>query len=149
MPADPPSATPSMTAADLEAVHKHYTCPWVQDLGIEIDGLLPDGVRIRMKFDDRAAHTHGRVSGQALLGLADTSMFLAIVYLRDGALPAGTANLSFNFMRPALRTDVIAHARILKMGRNLVFGDVMLYADGNDDPLGQASLTYGLLAKRG
>ena len=37
-----------------------------------------------------------------------------------------------------------AEARILKLGRSLSVGDVLIYSDGVAQPVAQASLTYSI-----
>jgi hypothetical protein len=59
--------------------------PWVQDLGLSIDGLECDppigaavgwqpGAILRMAFSEHLCRHGGIVCGQALMALADTSM---------------------------------------------------------------------------
>ena len=40
---------------------------------------------------------------------------------------------------------MVAECRILRMGRNLAFGDVMIYAEGGIDPAVQVTSTYALI----
>ena len=55
-----------------------------------------------------------------------------------------TTSCTINFMRKPALGDLIAEARILKLGRSLIVGDVMLYSDGMELPVAQASLTYSI-----
>ena len=40
--------------------------------------------------------------------------------------------------------DLLGEARILKLGRQLAVGDVMIRSDGQDAPVARASLTYAI-----
>ena len=55
-----------------------------------------------------------------------------------------TAGQNTSFFRPAVERDVIARGRILKPGRLLMFGEVVLYAEGDDRPVAHVTSTYAL-----
>jgi acyl-coenzyme A thioesterase PaaI-like protein len=58
---------------------------------------------------------------------------------------AVTTNCSIDFMRkPRAGCDLLAEARILKLGRSLAVGDVMLYSEGQAEPVARAGLTYSI-----
>ena len=39
---------------------------------------------------------------------------------------------------------MIAKCRLLKLGRTLAVGDVLMYSDGAEDPVARATMTYSL-----
>jgi acyl-coenzyme A thioesterase PaaI-like protein len=43
--------------------------------------------------------------------------------------------------------DLIAECRLLKLGRVLAVGDVLIYSDGMSAPVARASLTYSIPPK--
>ena len=56
---------------------------------------------------------------------------------------------AINFMRkPAAATDLVAEARILKLGRVLAVGDVLIRSAGDPAPVARASLTYSIPPRR-
>ena len=58
---------------------------------------------------------------------------------------AVTTNCSLDFMRkPESGRDVIAHCRLLKLGRMLAVCDVLMASEGSDKPVARASLTYSI-----
>jgi acyl-coenzyme A thioesterase PaaI-like protein len=63
-----------------------------------------------------------------------------------------TVSQSTSFMRATTEGDVILEVTILKLGRQIVFGEVTLYADGEGEgagvPLAHAACTYALLAEK-
>jgi acyl-coenzyme A thioesterase PaaI-like protein len=61
---------------------------------------------------------------------------------------AVTANLTMNFLRMPGRADLVAEARMLKLGRSLAVGDVSIRADGADAPCAHAVVTYSIPPKR-
>jgi len=58
---------------------------------------------------------------------------------------AVTTNLNINFMRRPRPGLLLAHARLLKLGRALAVGDVMIYsAEAPEVALAHATCTYAL-----
>ncbi len=87
----------------------------------------------------------GTVSGPAMFGLADVSIYVAVLAMIGPKALAVTTNCSIDFMRkPEAGKDLIAHAVLHKLGRQLAVGDVLLYSEGSDKPVASASLTYAI-----
>lgn len=103
------------------------------------------GVTLRLVAGERHLRPGGTVSGPALFGLADVAMYLAILSRIGPVALAVTTNCSIDFMRkPEAGRDVLAEARLLKLGRVLAVGDVLVFSDGKAEPVARASLTYSL-----
>ena len=113
------------------------------DFGVErADG---DGVTLRLVVAARHLRPGGTVSGPAMFGLADVAMYLAILSRIGPVALAVTTNCSIDFMRkPAAGRDLLAHARVLKLGKTLAVGDVLIFSDGRTDPVARAGLTYAI-----
>ena len=61
---------------------------------------------------------------------------------------AVTTNCSIDFMRkPAAGVDLVAEVRLLKLGRQLAVGDVLIRSEGMAAPVARASLTYAIPPK--
>jgi acyl-coenzyme A thioesterase PaaI-like protein len=43
---------------------------------------------------------------------------------------------------------LIATALLLKLGRNLAVGDVLMHSEGSHEPVARASMTYAIPPKR-
>ena len=98
-----------------------------------------------MKASERFLRPGGTVSGPALFALADVAVYLAILSRIGMAALTVTTNCSIDFMRkPESGRDVLAHTRILKLGRALAIGDALLFMDGGRDPVARANLTYAI-----
>lgn len=106
--------------------------------------------RLIVQIDARADHLRpgGTVSGPTLFALADVGFYLAILSVLGPEALAVTTNASIDFMRkPRAGATIIGEARILKLGRRLAVGDVMIREAGDAEgaaPLARASLTYAL-----
>ena len=102
-----------------------------------------------MPVSDRNLRPGGTVSGPSMFGLADVSIYLAILAMIGPEALAVTTNCSIDFMRkPAAGRDLIARARILKLGRTLAVGDVLIFSEGEPEPVARAGLTYSIPPKR-
>jgi len=106
------------------------------------------GVTLRLKVEDRHLRPGGTVSGPAMFALADVAMYLAILTRIGPVALAVTTNCAIDFMRkPPPGRDLLAEARLLKLGRVLAVGDVMIFGAGGTDPLARAGLTYSIPPK--
>jgi acyl-coenzyme A thioesterase PaaI-like protein len=79
-----------------------------------------------------------------MMELADFAMYVA-VFSAIGPQPlAVTTNLSINFLRKPAPTDLLADAKLLKVGKRLVVGEVAIYSDGMDEPVAHVTSTYSV-----
>jgi uncharacterized protein (TIGR00369 family) len=127
-------------------------------LNVFLDRVFPqiaDQVRVesvdaqmliaRLRVDDRHLRPGGTVSGPSMFALADVTIYLAILARIGEVALAVTTNASIDFMRkPEAGRDLLAECRILKLGRVLAVGDVLIRSDGNDAPVARCSMTYSI-----
>mgnify|MGYP001819293147 CR=1 FL=1 len=131
---------------DIPALHAFLArdFPQVKD-SFAIDALSLDSLTVRMAVTEDNLRPGGTVSGPSMFALADVGMYLAILARLGPVALAVTTNCSIDFMRkPAAGVDLIAKTRVLKMGRVLAVGDVLIFSEGSDDPVARASLTYAI-----
>ena len=57
---------------------------------------------------------------------------------------AVTINLNINFLRRPAPAPVIAHCRVLKLGKRLAVLEATLFSEGDDEPIAHATGTYSL-----
>ena len=104
---------------------------------------------VRLKVAERHLRPGGTVSGPTMFALADVGVYLAILARLGPVALAVTTNCSIDFLRkPAAGRDLFAKVRLLKLGRVLAVGDVLLFSEGDDAPVARASLTYSIPPKR-
>ena len=114
-----------------------------------IEEITDQGVRVRLCIDDKHLRPGGTVSGPSMFALADVAIYLAILSRIGLEALTVTTNCAIDFMRkPAANTDLIAEARLLKLGKVLAVGDVLLFSDGSESPVAHANLTYSIPPKR-
>lgn len=100
---------------------------------------------VRLAVAEKHLRPGGTVSGPSIFALADVAFYLAILQRIGPVALAVTTNCSVDFMRkPAAGRDLIARARMLKLGRVLAVGDVLIYSDGDPAPVARAGLTYSI-----
>jgi uncharacterized protein (TIGR00369 family) len=100
---------------------------------------------LRLIVTERHLRPGGTVSGPAIFGLADVAFYLALLQRIGPVALAVTTNCSIDFLRkPAAGCDLIARARMLKLGKVLAVGDVLVWSEGMDQPVAHASLTYSI-----
>ena len=115
-----------------------------------IEEVGPMRVRVRMPISDRNLRPGGTVSGPSMFALADVSIYLAVLAMIGPEALAVTTNCSIDFMRkPAAGADMVAEARLLKLGRALAVGEVHLFSEGVEAPVARASLTDSIPPKQG
>jgi uncharacterized protein (TIGR00369 family) len=113
-----------------------------------VERLTPEGLVLRLRVAERHLRPGGTVSGPSIFALADVAMYLAILARIGPVALAVTTNCAIDFMRkPAAGRDLLGEARILKLGRSLAVGDVLVYSEGQPEPVARASLTYAMPPK--
>jgi len=110
-----------------------------------IDRVAPMELDVRLAVQTRHLRPGGTVSGPSMFSLADVAMYLAVLAMIGPKALAVTTSANLDFMRkPIAGRDLVAKCRILKLGRVLAVGEVHLYAQGSDDCVARAALTYSL-----
>ncbi len=80
-----------------------------------------------------------------MFSLADVAVYLAILAMIGPVELAVTTSASIDFMRkPEAGRDLIGEARLLKLGRMLAVGDVLIRSEGSEAIVARASLTYAI-----
>ena len=138
-----------MSELTIEAAQKILAdvfAPWVQALDIRVEAIGEGEATLRMPFAPGIAREGGTVCGQALMSLADTAMAFAISGAYGAFRPMTTVTQTTSFLRPAAGVDVVAKAKIGKLGRTLAFGDVILGPPGAGEVFATVSSAYAILS---
>ena len=113
-----------------------------------IEHVAPMEITVRMTLEDRHLRPGGTVSGPSMFSLADVSVYLAVLSMIGPEALAVTTGCAMDFMRkPVPDTDLIAKCRLLKLGRVLAVGDVLIFSEGSDAPVARANMTYSIPPK--
>ena len=105
------------------------------------------GLTVSLTTGDQHLRPGGTLSGPTLFTLADVAFYLLILSRIGPEALTVTTNATINFMRKPEPGDLIAEARLMKLGRSLAVGDVTIFSDGGTDPVAHASMTYSIPPK--
>jgi uncharacterized protein (TIGR00369 family) len=130
--------------------------PWVQDLNLSISGIefspppgaaaeWQPGAILRMPFSERLCRHGGIVCGQALMAFADTAMVIANLAANRGYRPMTTVDQTTHFMRAVTQSDVLADARVVRLGRTMSFGRVTLSSAADNKPVAMVASAFAML----
>lgn len=77
--------------------------------------------------------------------LADAAMYIVLLSAIGPVALAVTTNLSINFLRKApANRDLLAEAKLLKLGKRLAVGEVLLFSEESDEPVAHVTSTYSI-----
>jgi len=142
--------------ADAKRVLGEVFAPWVKDLNLSIEDFdftpppggsadWQPGAILRLPFSERLCRNGGTVCGQALMAFADTSMVLANLAANRGYRPMTTVDQTTHFMRAVTASDVLADARVVRLGRTMSFGRVTLLGATDNKPVAMVSSAFAML----
>ena len=133
---------PLMSKIDLENfLEKEF--PQVSN-NFKILKTKPNSLSMLMHISDEHLRPGGTVSGPTMFLLADVSFYLATLSIIGPKSLTVTTNCSINFLRKPNISDLISETRVLKIGKTLSVGDVLIYSKGIKEPVAHASLTYSI-----
>jgi uncharacterized protein (TIGR00369 family) len=134
-----------MSVADLEAfLHGEFPQAFSSgDIAIEsADGTTS---LLRQTYNERMLRPGGTVSGPTLMALADFAMYVVLLSAIGPVGLAVTTNLNINFLRKGQPgQDVLAAAKLLKLGKRLAVGEVTLLSGTSADPIAHVTSTYSI-----
>lgn len=141
------SAPSAASLAVLQQALADVLAPWVRELNLSVLRATQGEVTLALPVSARHVHAGGVLCGQTLMAAADTAMVLAVMTHLGSFKPMTTVQLQTSFLRPVpgvMGSQVRIVATVLRMGRQLVFGEVQMLAP--DDRLAaHATTTYALL----
>jgi uncharacterized protein (TIGR00369 family) len=136
-----------MTDIDkLQAALTTLFAPWVQQLDLRVLEAREGEVMFALPVHPRHVHGGGVMCGQTMMAAADTAMVLAIMTHLGEFKPMTTVQMQTSFLRPIAEgsADARMTARVLRMGRAIVFGEIEI-ADAAGKLAAHATTTYALL----
>ncbi|NOR62594.1 MAG: hotdog fold thioesterase [Rhodobacteraceae bacterium] len=121
-------------AAEFPEVCNGYVVRELPAMGAIVDKLS----------NERDLRPGGTLSGAAIFELADLAFYVATLAMIGPKALTVTTSASINYMRKPEAGGMWAEARILKLGRALSVGDVMLYSNAHDKPVAHANITFSI-----
>ena len=100
---------------------------------------------LRQRYSDQMLRPGGTISGPTLMALADCAMYVVLLSAIGPIGLAVTTNLNINFLRKGQAgQDILAEARLLKLGKRLAVGEVNLRSGASPDPIAHVTATYSI-----
>lgn len=129
----------------------------------EFNGIIAEHLPLAEMFSIRAEHLDygaatlrlpttteylrpgGTISGPTMMALADVAMYAVVLSMIGRVELAVTSNLNMNFLRKPQPGDLIGEGCIIKLGRRLAIGNVMVHSAAEPDkPVAQSTVTYAI-----
>jgi uncharacterized protein (TIGR00369 family) len=134
-----------MTVSELEDfLAAEFPQVFNSESGLTIEAVWDGGCRVRQGFRAPSIRPGGTISGPTMMALADFAMYVAVLG-GIGPVPlAVTINLNINFLRKPGPRDLLAEARLLRLGKRLATGEVTIRSDGEEEPVAHVTATYSI-----
>jgi uncharacterized protein (TIGR00369 family) len=134
-----------MTVDELESfLAAEFPQVFNPESGLAIEAVWDGGCRVRQAFHELSLRPGGTISGPTMMALADFALYVAVL-AGIGPVPlAVTVNLNINFLRKPAQRDLLAEARLLRLGRRLATGEVTIRSDGEELPVAHVTSTYSI-----
>lgn len=134
-----------MDNSSLQAALAEYFAPWVQALGLVVDGSAEGAVTLRLPQSDQLSRVGGMLCGQAMMAAADTAMVLALIRQFGEFRPCTTVQMNTSFLKPLSGQDALVEARVIRAGKSLAFGEIDIRGATDGKSVCRATTTYALL----
>lgn len=122
--------------------------PFAKSYRFVIEKLADHEAWVRLPANGEFLRPGGTISGPAMMALADYAMYAAILATIGPVELAVTTNLNINFLHKPEPGDLVARARLIKLGKRLAVGDVPIYARDDSMMVAHATATYSIPPQR-
>jgi uncharacterized protein (TIGR00369 family) len=136
---------PALSAEEIgKLLNAEFPQAYFPGCGLTIERVDYGDVRVRRAYHDDYLRPGGTISGPTMMELADFAMYVAVFSAVGRQPQAVTTNLNINFLRRPARADLVAEARLMKVGKRLVVGEVLIHSQGTDEPVAHVTATYSI-----
>lgn len=132
----------------------------VKELGTFLDEVFPQvrgefaieavgsmTAQVRQIISDKHLRPGGTISGPTMFQIADCAFYVAVLAMIGREALTVTTSLTINFLRKPPPSDLIAEARILKLGKLLATGDVAIRSVETGEIVAHATTSYAIPPK--
>ena len=135
-----------LTAEQVQALIRGGL-PAVGKSGFTVEEVRPGYARVRLPFHEKMLRPGNVISGPTLFSAADSAMYALVLSHVGPELMAVTSNLNINFLNKGRPGDVLAEAKLLKLGRRLAVMEVSITTGGDPMPVAHVTGSYALPVK--
>src|SRR5712672_2343836 len=141
-------AVMKMSVAEITAFLRQEFPQVFSGADFALDSADGETCLLRQRYSNTMLRPGGTVSGPTLMAMADYAMYAVLLSAIGPVGLAVTTNLNINFLRKGQPgQDVLAAARLLKLGRRLAVGEVNLLSGTSPDPIAHVTATYSIPTK--
>jgi uncharacterized protein (TIGR00369 family) len=138
-------AAPKLTRKELETLlSAEFPEMFNAKSGYALEQVWHGGCEVRRHYHPQSLRPGGTVSGPIIMALADVAMYVAVLSAIGWVPLAVTTNLTINFLRKPSPRDLLAEARLIKLGKRLAVGEIAIRSDSGDDLVAHATSTYSI-----
>jgi len=136
---------PALARGDLESfLRTEFPQAFNAGSGLSIEEVWHGGARVRQAYRQDFIRPGGTISGPTMMALADFAMYVAVLAAIGPVPLAVTTNLNINFLRKPGAADLLAEARLMKLGKRLAVGEVAIQSVGAEILVAHATSTYSI-----
>jgi uncharacterized protein (TIGR00369 family) len=121
---------------------------WSSVSGLSIEDVWSGGCRLRQAFREQSLRPGATISGATIMALGDYAVYVAVLATIGWEPLAVTTSLNVNFLRKPGRNDLLADCDLIKVGKRLVVGEVMIREAGEEEPIAHLTSTYSVPPRR-
>ena len=118
------------------------TASWIKDLGIRVTEIGKTYCAFSLDHDQKLVRSGGIVCGQAIVSAADTVMIVAVTAAIGGYEQITTVDISCKFLRPLLNQGALIRTEMIKVGKLLVVGRIIVTDNKSKKIAAEISCTY-------
>ena len=101
--------------------------------------------RLRLGVDHTHLSSGGTVSRLTMMLVSDTAVYAAILSIMRAVVLSVTTNLNINFLRkPEPQRDLFGESWLMKVGKRLIVGNVIIYSEHNQEPVAHVTCKYSI-----
>jgi uncharacterized protein (TIGR00369 family) len=136
---------PALSHADMENfLRSEFPQVFNGTSGLSIEEVWHGGARVRQACRESFIRPGGTISGPTMMALADFAMYVAVLAAVGPVPLAVTTHLSINFLRRPAAADLVAEAKLMKLGKRLAVGEVAIRSAGGAELVAHATSTYSI-----
>jgi uncharacterized protein (TIGR00369 family) len=136
---------PALTHSELERfLRSEFPQVFKAGSGLSIEAIWHGGALVRQAYREDFIRPGGTISGPTMMALADFAMYVAVLGAIGPVPLAVTTNLSINFLRKPGPADLLAEAKLMKLGKRLAVGEVAIRSADGVELVAHATSTYSI-----
>ena len=102
---------------------------------------------VQLLADEGNLRPGNTISGPSMFELADIAFYVTVIASKGAGTLAVTTNVSINFLRKPILSNLIAISKLKKLGRQLVVGDVEIISENRSEVVAHSIFTYSVPPK--